>query len=303
MMFPIVQVSSQHVESLEPLGTKRKFWFEREGKRLLFKAEERGLGEDWAEKVACELCRLLGLPHVHYELARDTHAQVPGVVCETCAPAPVELKMGNELLVAKDPQYPESKRFKVRQYTVDTVAGVIADLKPPPRPWADGLPPGIESPLDVFIGYVMLDAWIANQDRHHENWGALAINGELFLAPTYDHGGAMARNLTDEERRERLNSRDTNRQIPFFVRRATSAFYSDPPGDRPIKTFEAWQAFSHKSMAAAKVWLDRLRMIEDGQVRELLKRVPPERMSPVALDFTHGLLAENRKRLLAGDEP
>ena len=24
---------------------------------------------------------------------------------------------------------------------------------------------------DLFVGYLLLDAWIGNGDRHHENWG------------------------------------------------------------------------------------------------------------------------------------
>ncbi len=70
---------------MEPLGTKRKFWYiDDRDRRMLFKAEERGTGEDWAEKIACELCGLLGLPHVSYDLAKDVSASLPGVVCENC---------------------------------------------------------------------------------------------------------------------------------------------------------------------------------------------------------------------------
>lgn len=79
-MFAIERIDSDNAEALEPLGTKRKFWFtDARGRRLLFKAEARGTGEDWAEKLACEFVQLLGLPHVHYELALDTATRTPGV--------------------------------------------------------------------------------------------------------------------------------------------------------------------------------------------------------------------------------
>jgi len=79
-MFDIVQVDSQHAVTSEQLGTKRKFWFrDQQNRHMLFKAEERGTGEDWAEKIACELCKELALPHVHYDLAVSD--DVPGVVC------------------------------------------------------------------------------------------------------------------------------------------------------------------------------------------------------------------------------
>src|SRR5437868_15492081 len=97
------------------LGSKPKFWFQQDERRLLFKAEDRGNGEDWAEVVACHLCGLLGLPHVEYELAAeyDSGQYVrPGVVCENMAYPPLALALGNELLLAIDPQYPTEQRVK-----------------------------------------------------------------------------------------------------------------------------------------------------------------------------------------------
>jgi hypothetical protein len=111
---------------------------------------------------------------------------------------------------------------------VDVVAEVVAKLKLPPEAWQVGLPTGITSALEVFIGYVLLDAWIANQDRHHQNWAALTFQRRRCLAPTFDHGASMARNLSDSEREERLTTRDVNRKMPAFVRKARSAFYDQP---------------------------------------------------------------------------
>jgi hypothetical protein len=36
----------------EALGTKRKFWVERDGERWLFKYARENTGEDWSEKLA-----------------------------------------------------------------------------------------------------------------------------------------------------------------------------------------------------------------------------------------------------------
>ena len=303
-MFPILHVDSRRAEAIEPLGTKRKFWFREDDRRLLFKAEERGTGEDWAEKIACELCVLLGLPHVHYELAVESDSRKPGVVCPNCAPAPVALVLGNQLLLERDPAYPamEGHRYKVRQHTVEAVADVMRRLQPPPPAWRACLPVGVLSALDVFVGYVLLDAWVANQDRHHENWGALRDGGVLHLAPTFDHGASMARNLTDEDRHERLTTRDGNRQIPQFVRRARSAFYADATATKSMTTLHAWRAFSQTAPAAARIWLERLRGVDAGAIERLLAEVPPSRMSQVCRDFTLALLLENQRRLLAGDQ-
>lgn len=305
-MFAVIQVDSRRAEALEPLGTKRKFWYTApDGRRMLFKAEERGTGEDWAEKISCELCRLLGLPHVHYELAVESDGRKPGVVCERCAPPPVSLVLGNQLLLARDPNYPaeEGRKYKVREHTVDAVADIVALLMPPAGQWTEGMPDGIGSALDVFVGYVMLDVWIANQDRHHENWGALFGQNRLHLAPTFDHGASMARNLTDGERKDRLTTCDKGRQISYFVRRARSAFYADAAWEQPVTTMQAWEAFSLKAPKASKIWMGRLRSIEPETVQALLGEVPPNRLSPIGREFTARLLLENRNRILQGEDP
>jgi hypothetical protein len=189
----IHHVERSQAEAVEPLGSKPKFWFREEDRRLLFKADDRGTGEDWAEVVASHLSELVGLPHVLYELAKEYDGDRylrPGVVCENMAPSPRSLVLGNQLLLAIDPEYPTQQRFKVRQHTIEAVKEAVSTLDVPPDPWFAGVPLGVDSALDVFAGYIMLDAWIANQDRHHENWGALWDGRQLRLAPTFDHGAA-----------------------------------------------------------------------------------------------------------------
>ncbi len=69
--FPIILVTQEAYEasSNETLGSKYKFWFRHEELgRCLYKQTRLNLGEDWAEKVASELCKLMGLPHAVYPL-------------------------------------------------------------------------------------------------------------------------------------------------------------------------------------------------------------------------------------------
>jgi len=303
-VFIVHLVRTSRKELLEPLGTKRKFWYiGDQGNRILFKAEDRGTGEDWAEKVACELCGMLGLPHIQYELAVESERNVPGVICENCAEPPTNLVLGNELLLKRDPSYPthETQRYKIRQHTVGAVIDVLENLKTPSAPWDIQMPSGIQSALGVFVGYVMLDAWIANQDRHHENWGALRKENVLYLAPTFDHAASMARNMQDKEREERLKTNDTGYQIKTFALRATSALYHGPDATRPMTTFEAWNAFADKLHSAASVWLNKLRDISSGDIDTILEAVPEHRLTKVGRRFTKELLLENQRRLCDGD--
>lgn len=306
-MYPIRRIDRLQAEDIEYLGTKRKFWFTTDGQRFLFKAEERGTGEDWAEKVVCELSRLLGIPHVEYELAHEYEGSTsiqPGVVCPTFVPRPQVLVLGNQLLVIQDSAYPaeEVRKYGVREYTVEAVADIVSLLKRPAEEWMQATPSGITTSLGVFTGYVMLDAWVANQDRHHQNWGAIWQVPDIRLAPTFDHGASLARNLTDEERKERLHTRDRNRTVEQFCSRARSGFYTATEKEKTVLAIDVFRRFAERDPAAARIWLGKLAKIDQIAVDAILAEIPPQRMSPVTREFTLKLLMTNQRRLLEGIE-
>jgi hypothetical protein len=299
-MFPIHSVDQLLAEDIEYLGTKRKFWFRHAGVRYLFKAEERGTGEDWAEKIVCELAGLLGLPHVSYELAHEFEGDrpiQPGVICASFAPPPLALVMGNQLLFDRDPLYPRAldRKYGLREHTAPVVAQAVALLQPPAMDWMQTCPAGIETALGVFVGYVLLDAWVANQDRHHQNWGAIQqADGVKRLAPTYDHGAALARNLSDEERKDRLETRDAGRGLSHFARRARSGFYAGPGETRTLLLGDAFRAFASLDGVAARIWLDKLAAVPLDAVAAIVSRIPSQRMSPITQRFTLELLRCNQ---------
>lgn len=300
-MPPIRNVEKSQAQALEPLGSKSKFWFREGDKRYLFKADSRGTGEDWAEVISFYLAELLGLPCVTYELATETELGIPirpGVVCENMAPPPMWLVLGNQLMLAIDPNYPAEQRYKMQQHAVDAVVGVISLLDMPISSFQRHISETTDSALDVFVGYVMLDAWIANQDRHHENWGAIWDGELLTLAPTFDHGASLARNLRDAEREERLCTRDRNRQIGSFVQRARSAFYETSDSDRPMLTLDAFHAFGDHAPQSRDTWIQRLGLITEPDVWRIIDQIPENRMSDICKEFTLRLLLENQKRLL-----
>lgn len=304
MTFAVHRIDRRRAQQVEPLGSKPKFWFRQGEQRLLFKADDRGTGEDWAEIIACYLCRLLGLPHVEYELATECEGETPlrpGVICPNMSPPPKTLILGNQLLMARDPDYPGTQRFRLTQHTVEAVCDVVSLLSLPEPEWMTAAPRGISTALDVFVGYTLLDAWIANQDRHHENWGAMwgGVEGApLSLAPTFDHGAGLARNLQDAEREERLATRDRNRSLAAFAAKGRSAFHDSPEAPRPLLLRDAFGRFASRNSSAAAIWLGRLRAVTRQEVSDILDDVPADRMSAVCRQFTLELLEVNRQRLL-----
>ena len=97
------------------MGTKAKEWYwDIENRQVLFKVGRPGTGENWAEKVCCEICRALDIPHAEYELAswkgRD------GVISPTFVPNNGRLVHGNELLAKIYPDYEETVTYNSSQH-------------------------------------------------------------------------------------------------------------------------------------------------------------------------------------------
>ena len=85
-----------------------------------------------------------------------------------------ELIHGNDILAGIVSSYPREEVYNVSQHTLDIVLQVMnrPDLQMPLN-WTPI--PSITSAVDTFVGYLLLDAWIGNGDRHHENWGFVSI--------------------------------------------------------------------------------------------------------------------------------
>lgn len=300
-MFPILHLPDE-AEFPEQMGTKFKFWYQDPtlGK-VLFKEGRPGTGENWAEKLACELAVMLGMPHAYYDLA-EWRGRL-GVCSHSFIPAGGRLIHGNELLGGKLTEAGGRKFYYAqRSHTTSAVLGLlkIQDMVEPPEHF---IPDGsISHAVDVFVGYLMFDAWIGNQDRHSENWGFVRLDRSFHLAPSYDHGSSMARNLSDEERANRLATRDQGYSIEHYVTTARSALY--PPlgaqgKTRPLLTIEAFEQGWRTRPQAGQEWLDKLGAVSDQHTRDAINMVPDNIMTPVAKDFTARLLKSNRDRLLS----
>jgi hypothetical protein len=296
-LFRIIPVSDQVPEIIEPLGTKRKFWFRDENSNsLLFKEGTEGTGDNWSEKVSCELCGLLGIPHACYELAAWRGRA--GVITPSFVPEDGRLILGNELLSKIVGGYPARRFFRVSQHTLGRVLAVMKNRTVrPPIGWESAR--GLDSAISVFIGYLMLDAWIANQDRHHENWALLVTRDrEFHLAPSYDHASGLGRNETDRNRQDRLTTRDKRRSMASYVEKATSAFFMQASDRKPLSTVEAFHRAARHHFVAARAWLERLGEISPTAICNVFDMVPSGLMSEVAADFAKEMLQLNKARLL-----
>lgn len=306
-MFSIVEVDESRSEDVEQLGTKTKYWLRSaQNKRILFKRDDLGIGEDWSEKIACELGALLGLPHVHYEMAVEKTSRKPGVISQSFVEEGSNLIHGNQLLFSALRNYPSPTKPKnttsalVKDYTIDSVKEVISNLEIPIENWQKELPNGINTALDVFSGYILFDALIGNQDRHHENWGAIQQETHLYLAPIYDNAAGLARNLTDDKRKLILETKDRRQNLEAFANRALSAFFKSKDDKKRLSTFNAFLEISILVPEAKKIWLHQLRNIDRQKINCLLNQVPPSRMSEICRTFTEEYILINQKTIFSG---
>lgn len=302
-MFKIFEVPSGAASTTETLGTKYKFWYHDTDFGLcLFKEGRPNTGENWAEKIACVLAKALDLPNAHYELA--TYEGKQGVLSPTMVDRGARIVHGNELLARGTSSgfQPGPRIYGNPNHTLRRVLAYLhASEDFLGAPYNAPRNDTIKSALDYFVGYLMFDAWIANQDRHDENWGVLRANdGNLFLAPTYDHGSSMARNLSDQDRTLRLSTKDKLRHITNFVLQARSGLYPviNASKPKPLYTLEAFEQAAQHNPQAAAFWRSRLESITRNQVENIVSQVPEHWMSEPARLFTIELLCLNQQRIL-----
>jgi hypothetical protein len=303
-MFPIFSVPSDAAELSEQMGTKFKFWYEDPLRGLtLFKEGRPGTGENWAEKIACELALMLGIPHAYYDFGEWNGKA--GVLSPSFVPEAGRLIHGNELIggkVAKDQEDATLRVYHQRSHTAAAVLGLLRLSTTVQLPWQAARVEGIASALHVFVGYLLFDTWIANQDRHSENWGLVRLRDVFYLAPSFDHGSSLARNLTDEDRQYRMTTKDKGAAIQKYVTTARSALYPLAPLGEKVKALSTIDAFHiawKMRPEAGRIWLGRLAAIPAAIIKDTIEGVPSELMSDLAKEFTLRLLEANRNRLLA----
>ena len=152
----------------------------------------------------------------------------------------------------------------------------------------------------VFAGYLVLDALIANRDRHEQNWAVLLPPGELqaALAPSYDHATSLGFNFRDSKRQAHLAM--GSGQIEEWVRRGTAhRFEARPDGEHHTLVDLARQALGLAAEQASSLWLGKVAALTKDDVQAVVDRTPD--MSDLARTFAVAVVDLNRGRLLDGD--
>ncbi|MGK7920019.1 MAG: HipA domain-containing protein [Trichodesmium sp.] len=154
-------------------------------------------------------------------------------------------------------------------------------------------PKGIETAIETVIGYLLLDAWIGNTDRHHENWGFI-MNNSVSLAPTFDHASSLGRELTDSQKQNKIN----NKVVKNYAAKSKSAMYDTIGDKKPMLTLNLFEKAAQKYPKAALIWLQNLANISAEDTLSLFERIPKNYISEISIEFAQEILTINQNRLL-----
>lgn len=288
---PIVDVSDWEVRLPEPGGSDANVWLcdPDSGEYALFKPvvakEGRRQGEDWAEKAVEQIAALIGVPSARIRMAsRDGRS---GLLSYDLAPSGYELQTGAVLIGEIDDRLVPRARERLG-HNLENIKTVLLPLP------ATSMGDGPFTAYDQFCGYLILDALVANRDRHEQNWGVLrAPGGQVTLAPSYDHGNSLGFNLEDTRRTRQL-ARD-----PDLADWASNGYADRFEGGRSVTLVDfAQHAQSTASRGTADYWLGRLQAVAAAAWETVITGTPE--MSEACRTFCVQLLTTNQRRLLDG---
>lgn len=283
--YPVIAVAPAWRSHPEAMGTRSKFWYRQPGSpnRWLFKFPREDTGEHWAEKIAAETASYIGVFHGRVELAE--YDGYRGSATESFARRVRELRHGNEVLAATVPGYDRSQRFGQSQHTLKNIWRALDELFVSPL--------AIQRAQRDFAGYLVLDAVIGNTDRHHENWGLLirasGMNFRIRIAPSFDHASSLGRELSDDQRKRRLESG----QIGDYSERGRGGIYwseTDRRAPSPIELVRRSAQVYPRSFASI---LNRASALDERRIWEIVERIPDDWMSDPARDFAVALMCYN----------
>jgi hypothetical protein len=298
-----LDVSSWEVLQLEARGGPANQWLRQPDNGLwLYKPTRTNKinghlqGEDWAEKAVEQLAMRLGVPvaqvEVTYTRRGDRHVQY-GVVSRDLAPDPLDLQGGQNLLgEVQGYRYRDERGAPPKNrvgHTVGNIQRLFAEFGVAPPV---GFEPASFTAFDVFAGFLMLDAWVGNQDRHEENWAVLVTpSGALSLAPSFDHGASLG-SIRLEQHHVDMTA-DPAALEAFALGGCAKRMEN---GHKVQLVTVAADALQRASPTAREYWLDRLSGMTPETCATVLDGVP--RLSDASRNFCLELLEVNRRRLL-----
>lgn len=237
--------------------------------------------DDVSELVVHRLAVEIGIPTAEVRLVvRDG---IPGSISRDVRPREWELQSGDTMLSEFEGYLScaGDERPKNRSgHSLDNIWRLLSGIRGPD---------GTGEAAAVFAGFLVLDAWVANTDRHAINWAVLLEPTRAQpnrLAPSFDHGTAFGSGIPDEQL--------TDQDLLKYCHRGRAGRFENGHGTTLVEL--ALDSVSRAGEDGLR-WIEALRVVEPERVRAVVDVVPG--MSDARRRFTLEVLAENRRRLTA----
>lgn len=295
--YPIIEIKPEWVLDREAMGSKKKFWYREHNdmEPWLFKFPQENkhthelAGQHWAEKIAEQAAALLETRYATVELAVFDGNR--GSATKSFVHERRMLFHGNQLLAGAIPEYNVQATFGHSSHTLENIFKTF-ELS------LDGETFLRRSKL-FFSEYLVLDALIANTDRHHENWGFLLKRTTeggwtAAIAPSFDHASSLGRELQDERREQIIKEG----RIGNYVNKGHGGIYWSADEKRAPSPLELVMRATERYPDFFRPALEKLRKFDESALARIIGRMPDEWMSDSARRFAHALMCYNQQQLL-----
>ena len=277
--YRIINLRADSPEVIEQLGSKRKFWFRlpEDKQPWLFKYTRENTGEDWSEKIASEMARLLEIPAAQVELAMFMGKRGCASRMFVLTTQGFDLIHGSEVLSGRVLGYDRSKQWHQSQHNIKNIITAV-ELTFTPRQRI--------KQLRTLAGFIVLDAIICNTDRHHDNWGLLRGpfgrgRAKHQVAPSFDHASSLGRELTDSRREAILKSNDIER---YAMKGRGGIFWEERDAKSENPLLLAIKAAKDYPTYFAP-WLQKLHRLAPEDMARIVDRIPVQYMNSEAKVF------------------
>lgn len=293
----ILEIEPSWRREIEDMGSKPKFWFRYQDEMWLFKQARPNTGEHWAEKIASEIAGLLKLPTHEVRIAQFEGRM--GCAVRSFLKKDEILVHGNELLAGAIKGYDKDKQRGQADHHFRNIVTTIERWFPQDKVR--------ERESLRIVGYLVFDALVGNTDRHHENWGVVLkpvlqptaqdgaepmVRFQVTLAPTFDHGSSLGRELLDDRARQMLaDPQGMNR----YLRKATGGIFEHEQASKGLSPIALVELIAASYPELVMPWRNRIAALPDDFAVPLLAGVPASCMSEASRDFVLAFLNASRK--------
>ena len=177
-------------------GSDRKFGVEYQGTTYMIKFSEKHAKRDEISTsyVNNVISEFIG-SHIAQSVGLPTHETVLGTYKDEIVVGCKDFRPNNQTETIDFVEYMRSSYDSKDVKRIVVLDQLYETLRDP----QNDIPLWLQNEaIDRFWDTFVVDALVGNFDRHAGNWGFLATNNSLQLAPTYDFGSSLFPQVSDE---------------------------------------------------------------------------------------------------------